>query len=165
MTVASESRPPVVRRPADRRRFGHAGVEFTILVAGEETGGRYSIIEYTAPPTGLGPPLHLHREMEETFHVLEGTLTFQLGHERITAPADTVVHMPAGVPHAVWNAGPTPTRFIGTFSPGGFEQYLCALLELAKSNPGNERDLRPLIAKVGEKYDQVVLGPPPGTVT
>ena len=122
------------------------------------------MIQYILPPTGVGPALHWHRKMEESFHILEGTVNFQLGEERVTAAAGTFVHVPAGVPHAFWNTGPTLARMVMTFLPGGFEEYLWDLLQLAHSNAGNERDIQPLIAKMGEKYDQVVLGPPPGTV-
>ena len=68
----------------------------------------------------------------------------------------------AGVPHAFWNTGAQPARFIGTISPGGFENYLIELFELASKHPVPTSDLRPLIAQIGDKYDQVVVGPPPG---
>lgn len=44
--------------------------------------------------------------------VLEGTFTLTIGGQAVTAPAGTVVRMPAGVPHAV--DAPEPARMILT---------------------------------------------------
>src|SRR5207244_3345497 len=46
------------------------GDVYTILVTGEQTGGRYALIDMFVPPRG-GPPPHRH-DFEEMFHVLEG---------------------------------------------------------------------------------------------
>ena len=138
------------------------GVRMRILASSAETGGAYTVLEYTAPPTGLGPPLHIHRRQEESFHVVEGELNFQVNDQRLIAPAGTFLHIPAGVPHAFWNTSTQPAKFIGTISPGGFENYLIELFELASKHPTVTNDIRPLIAQIGNKYDQVIVGPPPG---
>ena len=54
-------------------------------------------------------PLHTH-PVEEGFVVAEGTLTLRLGDETVVAEAESVVHIPPGVPHAVRNPGPRPAR-------------------------------------------------------
>lgn len=164
MTIASS---PAVRegfiKPLDGvERVEAWGVRIAIVVSSTDTGGKYTVMEYTSPPTGIGPALHLHREMEETFHVLEGQLHFQLGSKRLLAKPGTMVHAPAGVPHAFWNTGPGDARMLVTFSPGGFENYMLELLELARANPHPTPDIRQLLGKIGDQYDQVVLGPPPG---
>jgi quercetin dioxygenase-like cupin family protein len=138
------------------------GVRMRVLVSGIETGGAYTILEYVAPPTGLGPPLHFHRTMDESFHVVEGELNFQVNDQKVVAPMGTFLHVPAGVPHAFWNSSNKPAKFIGTISPGGFENYLIELFELASKHSTVTNDLRPLIAQIGNKYDQVIVGPPPG---
>jgi quercetin dioxygenase-like cupin family protein len=58
---------------------------------------------------GAAIPLHTH-PVEEAFMVAQGTLTLRLGDEELTASAESVVSVPAGVPHAVRNAGPDPAR-------------------------------------------------------
>ena len=57
--------------PADRAglHIGLAGDTYTILLTGEQTGGRFSLIDMYVPPGG-GPPPHRH-DFEETFAVLE----------------------------------------------------------------------------------------------
>jgi len=100
--------------------------------------------------------------MDESFHVVEGELNFQVNDQKVVAPMGTFLHVPAGVPHAFWNSSNKPAKFIGTISPGGFENYLIELFELASKHPTVTNDLRPLIAQIGNKYDQVIVGPPPG---
>jgi hypothetical protein len=54
------------------RRYG----EHTTVKAGKtETRGAYAVRENTVPAGFGGVPLHLHREAEEAFYVLEGELT------------------------------------------------------------------------------------------
>ena len=48
------------------------GNTYTILVSGEDTEGRYSLIDMFVPPGG-GPPAHRH-DFEESFTVLEGEI-------------------------------------------------------------------------------------------
>jgi hypothetical protein len=46
-----------------------------------------------------------------------------------------VVVKPRGIPHAFWNAGEEPVRFLELITPGGFEHYF---FELA--GPFNTQD-------------------------
>jgi quercetin dioxygenase-like cupin family protein len=58
---------------------------------------------------GSSIPLHTH-PTEEIFVVTEGTLTMRLGDETVSAGPESVVCIPAGVPHAVINEAPEPAR-------------------------------------------------------
>src|ERR1700751_435901 len=62
---------------ANARHISVAGGTYTVLVRGEETGGRYSLIEMLVPPGGGAPP-HRH-DFEEMFTILDGEieLTFR----------------------------------------------------------------------------------------
>ena len=55
-----------------------------VLLRSEETEGNVSVIVNTVPPRWDGPPLH-HHAFDESFYVLDGELTFQLGDELATA--------------------------------------------------------------------------------
>src|SRR5258708_7026023 len=49
---------------------------------------------------GSGPAtLHVHRDDDEAWHVLEGELRFRFGDRREVAPAGSTVFVPAGVAH------------------------------------------------------------------
>ena len=64
-------------------------------------GAAYEIHEWR----GSGPEyLHVHHADDETWHVLEGTLTFRFADRTVDAPAGTTVFVPAGVAHAYWDA-------------------------------------------------------------
>ena len=70
-----------------------------VLLRGEESDGHLAVVELT----GRGrPPLHRH-DFDETFVVLEGELTFQLGEERFTRGAGELAFAPRGA------RTPTPT--------------------------------------------------------
>ena len=54
---------------------------------------------------------------DEAWYVLEGTLGFILGDERLEAPAGSAVLVPRGVPHTFWNAGPGRARYVIVLTP------------------------------------------------
>jgi mannose-6-phosphate isomerase-like protein (cupin superfamily) len=60
---------------ADSQKIAHLGVvgdTYTILLNGEDTNGRFCLMDMYVPPGG-GPPPHRH-DFEETFVLLEGEL-------------------------------------------------------------------------------------------
>src|SRR5215468_12515900 len=69
------------------------GDKVTFLVTGAESGGACFIIEGMAPPGG-GPPPHIHHFEDESFYILEGTLTFQAGGQTIHAKRGDFIHIP-----------------------------------------------------------------------
>jgi mannose-6-phosphate isomerase-like protein (cupin superfamily) len=85
------------------------------VLAGRDEGlaciAGYSVLE-----PGAGAPLHMHKDVDEIFILLEGTLDFRLGEERRLVEANHTIAIPAGVPHAFTAVGPTPVRMF-TFMP------------------------------------------------
>ena len=77
-------REPVLRPPQQGRTIAVVGDVYRFLATGEETQGRYAILEAIVPPGG-GPPPHVHSREEEGFYILEGEITFMVGAERIVA--------------------------------------------------------------------------------
>ena len=55
-----------------------AGDVYTLKLAGADTGGRCSLLEFVVPPGG-GPPPHVHTREDEAFYVTAGELTFTVG--------------------------------------------------------------------------------------
>jgi len=106
----------------------------TILVDGEETGGRFALVE-TVEVWGGGLPRHRHHWEDEALYVLEGELAVCLGDERIAASAGTVVLLPRGVEHAV-AAVTQEARALAVFTPAGFEGFY---RELGEAAPDLER--------------------------
>src|ERR1700731_3232473 len=59
-------------QPDHLPHIGLVGDTYTITVTGEQTAGRFCVIEMHIPPGG-GPPPHRH-DFEETFILLEGQM-------------------------------------------------------------------------------------------
>ena len=82
----------------------------------------FVMVEWTDPGAPTGPPrpiapFHVHHTDDEAWYVLEGTLAFQLGDQRVEAPAGSAVFAPHGVPHTYWNPHPTPARYLLIMTP------------------------------------------------
>src|SRR4029453_7896909 len=97
------------------------GVRF--MIAGEATGGAFSLGEHPLLPRALGAPLHTHHNEDEYSYVLEGRFGIQLGNQVLEAGPGDLLFKPRGVAHAFWNAGDEPARLLELISPAGFEQY------------------------------------------
>ena len=85
------------------------GVRF--MIAGETTGGAFSLVEHPLPWRAAAHPPPGGRVL--------------------------LVFKPRHVPHAFWNAGDEPARLLELISPAGFEHYF---RELAPLLAAPERD-------------------------
>jgi mannose-6-phosphate isomerase-like protein (cupin superfamily) len=97
-----------------------------VLLRAEQTGGALSAVAIAAPAGWAGTPLH-HHAFDETFYVVEGTLTLQLGDELVEAGPEELVFAPRGVAHAIANLGERAARYLLLCTPAGFEGYFARL--------------------------------------
>ena len=108
---------------------------------------------------------HVHPGQEERFEILEGTLLFRRGKERIRAEAGDVVTIPAGTAHHFENIGDGPARFVTEIRPAlQFEQMIETMFALARDGKTNRRGMpNPLrLAVIARAYfDTVQLPFPP----
>jgi quercetin dioxygenase-like cupin family protein len=93
-----------------------------VLLRSEQTGGAISVIENTVPAGWEGPPLHRH-DFDETFCVLDGELTFQVGDEQATAAQGALAFARRGDHHTLANLTDADARYLLVCTPGGFERY------------------------------------------
>src|ERR687896_723498 len=100
-----------------------ADFETRVLLRSEKTGGQISAIENVVPRKWDGPPLHTH-ELDETFYVLGGELTFQLEEALTKATGGDVVFAPRGVPHALANQSDADASYLLFCTPAGFARYV-----------------------------------------
>ena len=101
--------------------IGLVGDTYTITVTGEDTAGRFSVIDMHIPPGG-GPPPHRH-DFEETFILLEGELQATFRGEKIIVKAGDTITIPANAPHQFKNIASQPVRLICICSPAGQEKF------------------------------------------
>jgi mannose-6-phosphate isomerase-like protein (cupin superfamily) len=65
-------------------------------------------------------PLHVHRNEDELFYVLEGEHVFQVGDQEFQAAPGGLVFAPRGIPHAQRRVAPRTGRILVLTSPAGF---------------------------------------------
>jgi quercetin dioxygenase-like cupin family protein len=118
----------VLARPDEDQNLPHIGMvgdTYTILLSGEDTAGRYCLIDMHVPPGG-GPPPHRH-DFEEMFSVLEGEIEATFRGEKSTVRAGETVNIPANAPHSFTNASDRSARLLCMCSPSGQEEFFMAV--------------------------------------
>ena len=98
-----------------------AGNTYAMLITGEQTDGRYCLIEMHVPAGG-GPPPHRH-DFEEMFTVLEGEIEFVFRGEKHTVRAGATVNIPANAPHNFRNVSGAPARMLCMCTPAGQDEF------------------------------------------
>jgi len=109
-----------VERPT-AQHIGLVGDTYTILVAGEDTGDRFCVIDMHVPPGG-GPPPHRH-DFEETFVLLEGEMEVTFRGEKSVVRAGDAINVPANAPHQFHNSSTAPVRMICICAPAGNDRF------------------------------------------
>jgi quercetin dioxygenase-like cupin family protein len=81
---------------------GRETAEF--LATAESTGGEYVQIKAVQPPGAVKAQPHVHLYQEESFQILAGRLTYEIGGRSSTAVAGEAIVTPPGTAHRHWNA-------------------------------------------------------------
>lgn len=108
-------------RDGNLPHIGLAGDTYTVLLSGEDTAGRYTLIDMHVPPGG-GPPPHRH-DFEEMFSVVEGEIEVAFRGEKTTVRAGETVNVPANAPHSFTNGSDRPARLLCVCAPSGQEEF------------------------------------------
>lgn len=132
------------------QRLNVMGDNQRVILASEDTAGRYALIENYNPP-GVGIPLHLHRNEDETFHVLEGQVEFRIGNETVQAIAGTTIYLPRNTPHAFTIVGEAPAKMLIMLMPAGLEKYFAELSQLSSDKPPDMATVMDISARYGIK--------------
>ncbi len=120
--------------PGDGEVILNGPIRIRILEDGTHTGHRVGITENVLAPAITGPPQHIHREHDETFFVVSGTVRFTSGTEHADLAAGGLLAVPIGVPHSFANPdGDEPAIFLCTFTP---DRYINYFRELGALGPG-----------------------------
>jgi quercetin dioxygenase-like cupin family protein len=120
----SLERPLKVARPNTDKSLPHisiVGDTYTVLLSGDDTNGRYCLIDMHIPPGG-GPPLHRH-DFEESFTLLEGEIEATFRGEKSTVRMGETLSIPANAPHSFKNASKQQVRLLCICAPAGQEVF------------------------------------------
>jgi quercetin dioxygenase-like cupin family protein len=122
------SRDLTLARPDEDETLPHIGLvgdTYTVLLSGNNTAGRYCLIDMLVRPGG-GPGPHRH-DFEETFVLLEGQIEATFRGEKTTVKAGETVHIPANAPHQFHNASDQPARLLCICGPAGQEEFFAQI--------------------------------------
>ena len=157
-----------VARPESDQSLPHIGLvgdTYTIILSGDDTNGRYCLIDMHIPPGG-GPPSHRH-DFEESFTVLEGEIDVTFRGEKSVVRAGETLSIPANAPHSFTNAAKRPARLLCICAPSGQEEFFAkvGVKVAARTTPPPKPDkaeLSKLMKKAQElapKYRSEILKP------
>ena len=127
--------------PGEGEEFPAGPVRFRILEDGTDVDQRFGVAECHLSPGWTGPPQHIHRQHDESFYVVTGTVRFTSGTNELLAPAGSLVTAPIGEPHTFSNADPeAAASILCTVVP---ERYLGYFRDLQSLRPGPDGMLVP----------------------
>lgn len=103
-----------------------------------------------------GPPLHVHEVQTDSFYVLEGTLTVQIGDEVIELQRGDFAAVPPGVPHTFDNTrkDQPPVKMCNVMTPGGLDAFI-ASVDKAQAWQDHAR-----FQSIAEENGMTFVGPP-----
>jgi quercetin dioxygenase-like cupin family protein len=121
MPADNPERSLTLAQPDALPHIGLVGDTYTITVTGEQTAGRFCVIDMHIPPGG-GPPPHRH-DFEETFIVLEGEMEATFRGQKSLVRTGDMINIPANAPHQFHNTSTEPVRMLCICSPAGQENF------------------------------------------
>ncbi|AZO24370.1 MAG: cupin domain-containing protein [Mesorhizobium sp.] len=144
--------------------FNNTLVAVQISSADGEDG--VCVIEHRLP-CGDSPPLHVHRNEDEIFHIIEGRMRFRIDdRERIVGTGETVI-TPKGLPHTFKVESPEGAHTLTITRGSDFE----TMVRMA-SRPAERPDLPPPAEPTPEMIETLtricaengidIVGPPMG---
>jgi mannose-6-phosphate isomerase-like protein (cupin superfamily) len=140
----------VVRGPGEGDTISVGASSLLFKAEVSDGAGHLSLTENTIGPGFPGPPPHRHLKTLDSFYVLEGELTLQVGGETVKATTGTYAFVPPGNVHTFSNPGDTPVRALNLMAPGGFEQYL---KEVAAVMPPDGTVDPAAMGRIASQYD------------
>jgi quercetin dioxygenase-like cupin family protein len=135
-----------------------------VRATGDTTEGRLSLVEYFAPP-GSESPWHVHRTEDESFYVIEGSMTLIVGeeHKLISLGTGGYAFGPRNIPHGFRVSSDHPARMLFMTTGGDFAKFV-----LEASQPASRLSLPeptapdiPRLVQIADRHNLGILGPLP----
>ena len=101
---------------------------FDLKLLCDQTGQSIMMFEETLPP-GTKSTHHLHHDSDEVAWVLEGEMSFKIGHEVSQGGPGTCAFFPRNVVHAWKNSGSSTARVLFLYTPAAAGRYVEEMLE------------------------------------
>jgi quercetin dioxygenase-like cupin family protein len=112
------------------------GSIMSLLADGQDTQGRFALMEFRTKP-GNEPPPHVHAWEAEMYYVLEGEMQFYCEEDVFRVRAGEVVFLPQGKPHAFYVRSPFARTLLLALATGehavGLDRYFAGMAEPTSS--------------------------------
>jgi len=139
-----------------------AGGAYRILLSGAQTNGACAIISMMVPPNG-GPGPHAHKDVQESFYVLEGEVVIRSETQTYTARKGAFVNIPfGGAIHNFKNESSEMAHLLCIISPAGMDDMFReigkpvapgeAVPPPAPPTPEALAQLQNIVAKYGQEF-------------
>jgi len=142
----------VIRRPGEARTIEVGGFTVVVHADADVTDGAFSLIETGDTEIGSGPPLHIHRDVAESFFVIDGAYVMVVGTREVRCEAGSFIHVPRGLPHTFRVDAPE-SRKLNLYTPAGMVGYFDDLAAGIRAGLGPER-----LDAIAERYAMDVVG-------
>jgi quercetin dioxygenase-like cupin family protein len=125
-----------------------------LKIGSADTGGGMAVFEQIGQSPNGGPPLHIHLQQDEFFHVLEGEYRFRVGDEHFPASVGDTIFLPRGVPHAFIQLT-AHARMLVTYQPAGDMEAFFRETAAWTVSPTKDE-----VARAFAAHGMQVVGPP-----
>jgi quercetin dioxygenase-like cupin family protein len=146
----------VVRPPGEPASEAYDAGQIRILGNGGDKGQSWSLVELSEK-SGYKTSIHRHRNMDETYYVLEGVLTVRVADRKYDLPAGSYVTIPRGTPHAQGNFGKAPVRVLLTITPGVSDRFFRDRIDLYKTVKPGDLSFPKKFAELRARHDVEIL--------
>ncbi|MBL8790646.1 MAG: cupin domain-containing protein [Rhizobiales bacterium] len=106
------------------------GTLVSLRLSANDNSDGLSIIEHRMPH-GEATPLHIHRNEDEVFHILSGTMRFEIGGSIVVAHGGDVLCAPKGVAHRFVVESPEGAHCLTIMRGTDFETMVLEMSEPA----------------------------------
>lgn len=135
-----------------------------VRVSFRDGSDRISVLEHAAR-RGDSPPLHLHVNEDEIFHILEGDFRFQVGTEERNGQAGDTILAPKGIPHT-YRVESNTGRWLTVTTHEQFEEFVRAMARApdAKELPPfagpPSQEAIAALTETAKRFGIEIVGPP-----
>ncbi|APA90550.1 cupin domain-containing protein (plasmid) [Paraburkholderia sprentiae WSM5005] len=102
--------------PIDQSRFEGGGFAYQSLIDRKQGAQTMRMNVLQVQPGAGSPDFHIHA-FTQIYLIQEGEMTLDIGKQRVAAPVNSLVFLPAGVVHRNFNAGNTIERHVSLLVP------------------------------------------------
>jgi len=124
----------VILREHSGQTISVLGDKQTLKLTSKHTDGKLTVIMHELPP-GIGVPMHVHTNEDETFYLTEGELEVTIDNNTTTLKAGDVILLPKNLPHAIKNNTQKVAKAQLSLYPAGIEEMFIQLSQLPAGPP------------------------------